>query len=31
MDAGYIDVELMVNSQFKRGVRIIGPARADVS
>jgi transposase len=31
IDAGYVDVELMVGSQFEHGVRIVGPVRPDVS
>jgi transposase len=31
LDAGYVDVELLVGSQFEHGVRLIGPVRPDVS
>jgi transposase len=31
LDAGYVDVELLVGSQFEHGVRIVGPVRPDVS
>jgi transposase len=31
IDAGYVDVELLVGSQFGHGVRIVGPVRPDVS
>jgi transposase len=31
LDAGYVDVELLVGSRFEHGVRIVGPVRPDVS
>ena len=31
LDAGYVDVELLVGSQFEHGVRLVGPVRPDVS
>jgi transposase len=31
MDAGYVDAELLVGSQFEHGVRLVGPVRPDVS
>jgi transposase len=31
LDAGYVDAELLVGSQFEHGVRIVGPVRPDVS
>ena len=31
VDAGYVDVELLVGSQFEHGVRLVGPVRPDVS
>jgi transposase len=30
-DAGFVDVELLVSSQFEHGVRLVGPMRPDVS
>src|SRR5512135_181873 len=31
LDAGFVDVELLVGSQFEHGVRLVGPMRPDVS
>jgi transposase len=31
LDAGYVDAELLVGSQFEHGVRLVGPVRPDVS
>jgi len=31
LDAGFVDVELLVNSQCEHGVHLVGPARPDVS
>jgi transposase len=31
LDAGYVDVELVVSSQSEHGVRLVGPMRPDVS
>jgi transposase len=31
IDAGYVDAELLVGSQFEHGVRLVGPVRPDVS
>jgi len=31
VDAGYLDAELLVGSQFEHGVRLVGPVRPDVS
>jgi transposase len=31
LDAGYVDVELLVGAQFEHGVRLVGPVRPDVS
>jgi transposase len=31
LDAGFVDVELLVGSQFEHGVRLVGPVRPDVS
>jgi transposase len=31
VDAGFVDVELLVGSQFDHGVRLVGPMRPDVS
>jgi transposase len=31
LDAGYVDAELLVDSQSEHGVRLIGPVRPDVS
>jgi transposase len=31
VDAGFVDVELLVGSQFEHGVRLVGPMRPDVS
>jgi len=31
LDAGYVDVELLVGSQYDHGVRLVGPVRPDVS
>jgi transposase len=31
LDAGFMDVELLVGSQFEHGVRLVGPMRPDVS
>src|SRR5512135_1280702 len=30
-DAGFVDVKLLVSSQFEHGVRLVGPMRPDVS
>jgi transposase len=31
LDAGYVDAQLLVGSQFEHGVRLVGPVRPDVS
>lgn len=31
LDAGYVDVELLVGVQYEHGVRLVGPVRLDVS
>ena len=31
LDAGYVDAELLVDSQSEHGVRLVGPVRPDVS
>ena len=31
LDAGFVDVQLLVGSQFEHGVRLVGPMRPDVS
>jgi transposase len=31
LDAGFVDVELLVSSRVEHGVRLVGPARPDVS
>jgi transposase len=31
LDAGYVDAELLVESQFEHGLRLVGPVRPDVS
>jgi transposase len=31
LDAGFVDVEVLVGSQFEHGVRLVGPMRPDVS
>jgi transposase len=31
LDAGFVDVELLVSSRAEHGVRLVGPARPDVS
>jgi transposase len=31
LDAGYVDAELLVDSQAKHGVRLVGPVRPDIS
>ncbi len=31
LDAGYVDAELLVDSQIEHGVRLVGPVRPDVS
>jgi transposase len=31
LDAGYVDAELLVGSQFEHGVRLVGPVRPNVS
>jgi transposase len=31
LDAGFVDVEVLVGSLFEHGVRLVGPMRPDVS